>query len=347
MACSRMPKCRIRPYGDRGRAAGRAGTTVARRRSWCSCCSARSAEPPQSSGITRVERVEHLAAGLAGGDRPCSPANSGSLRVPAVRQPALARSGRARRPGPGWPPPRPVESGLPGGVRVAAAVDDLAGVGEHLVRAVKLTSGSKPEDLLGLRDLVGAERGAVGLAGVLLVRRRPADDRLRTDDRGSAARSRPGPPTNAVRTAPGRRRRRVDVLHVPAVGLVARGDVLAERDVGVALDRDVVVVVEHDQVAELLVAGQRLASEETPSSMSPSETKHADGVVEDALARRASGSNRPRSQRDAIAMPTALAMPWPSGPVVVSTPRVWPCSGWPGVSEPHCRSSLRSSSVRP
>ena len=29
-------------------------------------------------------------------------------------------------------------------------------------------------------------------------------------------------------------------------------------------------------------------------------------------------------------MPTLLPMPWPSGPVVVSTPLVWPCSGWPG-----------------
>ena len=44
---------------------------------------------------------------------------------------------------------------------------------------------------------------------------------------------------------------------MPAVGLVAREDVLAERDGGVVLDRDVVVVVEQDQVAELLVAGER------------------------------------------------------------------------------------------
>jgi hypothetical protein len=41
-------------------------------------------------------------------------------------------------------------------------------------------------------------------------------------------------------------------------------------------------------------------------------------------------------------MPTALARPWPSGPVVISTPAVWPCSGWPGVSEPQVRSASRS-----
>ena len=34
----------------------------------------------------------------------------------------------------------------------------------------------------------------------------------------------------------------------------------------------------------------------------------------------ASGSSRPRSRRAAMAIPTALARPWPSGPVVISTP---------------------------
>ena len=41
-------------------------------------------------------------------------------------------------------------------------------------------------------------------------------------------------------------------------------------------------------------------------------------------------------------MPTALAKPWPSGPVVVSTPGVTPTSGWPGVFECSWR-KLRSS----
>ena len=41
----------------------------------------------------------------------------------------------------------------------------------------------------------------------------------------------------------------------------------------------------------------------------------------------ASGSSRPRSRRAAIAMPTALPTPWPSGPVVISTPGVWPVLG--------------------
>ena len=49
----------------------------------------------------------------------------------------------------------------------------------------------------------------------------------------------------------------VDGLHVPAVRLVALGDVFGEGDVGVVLDGDLVGVVDHDEVAELLVAGER------------------------------------------------------------------------------------------
>ena len=48
-----------------------------------------------------------------------------------------------------------------------------------------------------------------------------------------------------------------------------------------------------------------------------------------------------------MAMPTESASPWPSGPVVTSTPGVWRRSGWPGVREPHWRKPFRSSSSRP
>ena len=44
-----------------------------------------------------------------------------------------------------------------------------------------------------------------------------------------------------------------------------------------------------------------------------------------------------------MAMPTPLTRPWPSGPVVASTPGVMPYSGWPGVMDPHWRKRLRSS----
>jgi hypothetical protein len=40
------------------------------------------------------------------------------------------------------------------------------------------------------------------------------------------------------------------------VGLVALLHVLGERDVGVILDRDLVAVINRNEVAELLVAGE-------------------------------------------------------------------------------------------
>ncbi len=65
----------------------------------------------------------------------------------------------------------------------------------------------------------------------------------------------------------------------------------------------------------------------TPSSMSPSEAMAQIWWSNGLAPCSGSGSNRPRSRRWAMAMPTALPRPWPSGPVVVSTPIVWPCSG--------------------
>src|SRR5258705_2021453 len=46
-----------------------------------------------------------------------------------------------------------------------------------------------------------------------------------------------------------------------------------------------------------------------------------------------------------MAMPTLVATPCPSGPVVVSTPEVQRYSGCPAQRLPNCRKDLRSSSV--
>ena len=80
--------------------------------------------------------------------------------------------------------------------------------------------------------------------------------------------------------------RPVDRLHVPAVGLVAQRDVLAERDVGVVLDGDLVVVVEHGEVAEPLVAGERRRLGRHALLQVAVGGEDVDVVVEDALARR-------------------------------------------------------------
>ncbi len=147
---------------------------------------------------------------------------------------------------------------------------------ERLVRV-------EAEDLLGGGDLVVAQRRAVHAAGVHLRRRGIADDRAHRDER------------RLVGDGLGRLDRlldaddvlaALDLLHVPAVGAVAGRDVLGQRDVGVVLDGDLVVVVEHDQVAELLGARQRrrLAGDALLDVAVGGD--HVDEVVERAGARR-------------------------------------------------------------
>lgn len=106
-------------------------------------------------------------------------------------------------------------------------------------------------------DLVVPQCRAVCLARVALRRGRPSDDRAQHDQGGAGAfrlgrldRGEQGVDVLDVvaRTGP------VHRLHVPAVRGIAGWDVLAEGDVGVVLDGDVVRVVEHHEVAQLLMA---------------------------------------------------------------------------------------------
>ena len=191
----------------------------------------------------------------------------------------------------------------------------------------KVLSGFDAQDLLGGGDLVGAQRAAVRLAGVLRVRCRPGDDRAQRDE-GRPVGDRAAPRRSAARQRLATfslyaavRRQPVDPLHVPAVGLVARGGVLGQRDVRVVLDRDVVVVVEQGEVAQPLGAGQRrrLAADalldvavggDAPdvvveqalalggvrveqAALATGRHRHADGVA-DALARAGRWSSRRR-----------------------------------------------------
>ena len=78
----------------------------------------------------------------------------------------------------------------------------------------------------------------------------------------------------------------LDFLNVPAVCAVAGRHVLGQRDVGVVLDRDLVVVVEHDQVAELLRACQRRSLAGHALFHVAVGGDHVDVVVERALTPR-------------------------------------------------------------
>ena len=177
-------------------------------------------------------------------------------------------------------------------------------------------------------DLVLAERRAVRLLGVLLVRAAVADVRADRDERR---------PVVVVRGLD----RGVDAVEVVAVrrraGCASRRRRSARgrprtRPCRGAVELDVVVVVEEDELAE------------------PEVAREARGLGRDALLEVAVGGDARRSggrrsswpgrlnsaarRRSAIAMPTAFAKPWPSGPVVASTPGVRPYSGWPGVASP-------------
>ena len=109
------------------------------------------------------------------------------------------------------------------------------------------------EVLAGARDLGLAERRAVRFLGAGLGRRAIADDGLAGDHRRLVG--------DLLRLADGARDgvlvEAVDGLHVPAGGGEALEMVFRRRQRRRAIDRDAVVVEQHDQAAEAEVTGQR------------------------------------------------------------------------------------------
>ena len=128
---------------------------------------------------------------------------------------------------------------------------------------------------------------------------------------------------------------------VPVVGTEPRRHVVVGREARWPVDRDLVVVEHADQFPEAEMSGER--------GRFVRDALHEAAVAGDdeGVVVLGVGPKRARSLASAIAMPTALAKPWPSGPVVTSTPAVWPASGCPGVAESHWRNAFRSSSSRP
>ncbi len=145
------------------------------------------------------------------------------------------------------------EAPVPVLVLLAAAVADLAEVGERLVGDQELGVGIPAVELLRLADVLLAERRAVRLGGVLQ-RAAVADVGAHDDQRGTVL---------DLHRLTGGALERLDrevlahVGHVPAVGLVTRADVLGHHHLDLAGQLDVVVVVEGDQPAEAPVAGER------------------------------------------------------------------------------------------
>ncbi len=112
----------------------------------------------------------------------------------------------------------------------------------------------------------------------------------------------------------------IDVAdHLPAVGLEALGGIVGEPAVGIAIDGNPVVVPEARPACPgpRCRPARRLRARCLPSGSRRRGTPRC--VVDDAWSARL---KRCASSFSASAMPTALAKPWPSGPVVVSTPGV-------------------------
>ena len=106
---------------------------------------------------------------------------------------------------------------------------------------------------------------------------------------------------------------------VPAIGLEALRGVVGEPAFDLAVDRDAVVVVEADQLAQPERAGERAGLVRDALHQAAVAQEDVGAVVDDLEPGTVELS---ASSFSASAMPTALARPWPSGPVVVSTPGV-------------------------
>ncbi len=218
----------------------------------------RSAPPPTSPGTTSViasSAVEHATRVAI---EPCPRSDQvGSLlsqpSIPRCSMHAAYSSARARAPPCSTRPRRslPLLAG-----RTAA---DSRGpvVLEHVVGHEPVLVRLEPDDLLDRADLVRvlADRFAVRARGVGVLRRRVTDVAAQHDDAralrlGHALADRPLERVEIVGDLTG-------LDDVPAVRLETQHRVVGERELGRAVDRDVVVVVDRDEPAQPEVAGER------------------------------------------------------------------------------------------
>ena len=210
--------------------------------------------------------------------------------------PVLALRGERRRPA--------LEPRLPLLLELDPLVDPVH-VLAHLVRDDEVLIGVPAERLLGRAHLVLAERRAVRLRRVLGVGRGIRDVRAHDDQRGALRLGLRGRD---------RRAQRVEVVHVgdvldvPAVRLEPLALVLAvEAERGRAVDRDPVVVVEVDELAEPEPAGDRGRLRGDALHQVAVGADRVDAVVDDlvvgavvALPEEALGDRHPDAVREAL-----------------------------------------------
>ena len=236
----------------------------------------RSAEPPRSSGSAGDQVVQRVLRGLARRDRsrPRAPSSKSASAVsrPARRQLAAPCGAGTRRRARDAPRRRRRSACCQS--RLALRRRACARVPCRAQTSAGTSNGAcgPAERRARAGDLVRAERRAVHVVRAGLVRRALADDGPAADQRrpvGGSPRARARcAASSAAASWPSTPRD-----HVPAVGLEALRRVVGEPARDVAVDRDAVVVVEHDELAE--AAACRRASRPramTPSIRQPSPT---------------------------------------------------------------------------
>ena len=158
------------------------------------------------------------------------------------------------------------------------------------------------------------------LGGVLLVRRAVADVAVDDDQRR--------PPLLALEDLerPGEQLEVVGVAHpgdVPAVADEARRDVVAVGELGAAVDRDVVVVVDPAEVVQALMAGDRAGLARDPLHQVAVAADRVDVEVEqlgaEVRAEPLAGDRHPHGRRDALAERAGGRL-HPRGEVVLGMP---------------------------
>ena len=283
----------------------------------------RSAPPPTRPG-TIVERWPRGTCRWPCGWRPSRPAPSVGRRRSQPGRPVPAEAGVERRRG--RRSTRRAASPTPRG-RCGPRAPGVAVVGRARRRARRTSRrAGGPRISLVTRTSSSPSGLPWAVVGVGELGRRVADVAAQDDQRRAGPR-RPwpaaAPASRASRSLADLAEARRRASRRPRTAWRTSSE---QAELGGAVDRDVVVVVDVDEPAEAEVAGQR------------------GGLVADALLEVAVGADhegvvvaRPRGRTGPAASarrcpcPTPLAKPWPSGPVVTSTPAVWCTSGWPGV----------------
>ena len=236
-----------------------------------------------------------------------------------------------------------VQHHLPGPARVGAALPAVLRPRRRLGRHVEGRL-RPPQDRLGLRHLVLAERRAVRRGGVALGGGGIADAGLE-HHQGGPRRVRAG---RLEGGADG-----VEVVavghaeHLPAISLEAASHVLGEAEGGVAIDGDVIVVEDEGEPAESQVSGQRRSlarhpfheiavTDEAPDPVvhdlepgtveplpkQPLRDGHPDRVPH-SLAERPGGGLHARGVSP-LGMPGCLRTPLPELPQVLERERIAP-----------------------